>query len=201
MKKLIIAGFLSLFFTLLLCGVAFGAEIQSVECNKTGVMYPEGNDRIDEVFSFYFIASGDTEKILMNSGKGDSVVATNQFGNKGKDDYVGMYTQNFVSGTEGKRVFKFSAVGYDGTVTPYEKDVVLYCYKPTGGEKTVYSVEIERNVIKEVVAAHDTIEKIQLTICTSLDVRDMRLVTETGTVVDNIYQHCKERGGCDVVDR
>lgn len=200
MKKLIFSVLFGILLAILLCGAVFGAEIQTIECNKTGVMYPEGNDRIDEVFSFYIIASGDTEKILMNSGKGDSVVATNQFGNKGKDTPVGMNTGNFVSGTEGKRVFKFSAVGYDGTVTPYEKEVVLYCYKPTGGEKTVYSVEFERDVVKEVVAAHDTIEKIEATICTSLDVRELRLVTETGNVVDGIYQHCKERGSCDIID-
>ena len=143
MKKLLLSLFSIALLTLTWCGSVFGAEILSAECNKHGVMYPEGYNVVDEIFKFKFIATGDTKEILMNGGNGDSVIVTNPFGNCGSDETVGMETTSpIVSGVAGTRVFTFKAVGYDGSVTPYDKEIILECYNRDGKGISVLSVDI-----------------------------------------------------------
>lgn len=195
-----------LLFVLLLC-MAFlsvvpicAAELLSVKADKNGVMLYDGTGQatVDEGFKFTFIASGDTQKVLMQGVGEPGVVAESVFGNKGPDETIGLETIVYASSIEGKRVFRFWAVGYDGTETPYETPIEIMCYKEDGGENTVYSVELARDVVKEIEGGDDGIEMIQLTICTSINTREIRMTTENGTVVNNLSEHCKQRGTCDI---
>lgn len=187
--------------TLLLCSTVLGAEILTAECNKHGVLYPLGYNMIDETFKFTFTATGDTKEILLNGGNGDSVLLTNPYGNLGKDTTVGLETTNpIVSGTIGTRVFTFKAVGYDGSITPYDKEIILECYDRTNEGLTLLSVDAERTVIKEVVAGHDTVEMLELTVATNLNVRNFVAVNELGEVIEDVVNFCYSRGSCDIID-
>ncbi len=201
MKKLVFVSLLTLAITLLLGSSVFGAQILSAECNKHGVLYPQGYNMIDETLKFSFIATGDTEKILINGGSGDSVLLTSPHGNRGKETTVGLETTNpIVSGVAGTRIFTFKAVGYDGSITPYDKEIVVECYHRDNQGLSILSASAERTVIKEVVAGHDTIEKLELTVATTLNVRDFIAVNELGEVIENVVNFCYSRGSCDIID-
>lgn len=176
------------------------AELLSVKSDKTGIMLYDGTGQatVDEGFQFTFIATGDTQKVLLQGAGEPVVVAESVFGNQGPDETIGLETIVYASNVEGKRVFRFWAVGYDGTQTPYEKQIEIMCYKEDGGENTVYSVDLARDVVKEIEGGDDSIEMIELTICTSINTREIRVTTETGTVINNLSEHCKQRGTCDI---
>ena len=201
MKKFVVASLLVLVVVLLSCGTVFGAEILTAECNKHGVLYPLGYNMIDETMKFTFTATGDTKEILINGGSGDAVLLTSPHGNLGKDTVVGLETPNpVVSGVAGTRVFKFKAVGYDGSITPFDKEIIVECYDRDFNGLDLLSVDAERTVIKEVVGGHDAIEKLELTVATTLNVRDFVAVNELGEVIENVVNYCYSRGGCDIID-
>ena len=201
MKKLFLFFSICTLFIISMAMSVSAAEILEVECNKHGVMiYKSGSENFQQTFSFRIKATGDTHKVLMKGAYDRNVVATSEFGNNGKDEQIMLYTGNFLSSIEGKREFRFWAVGYDGTETEYKTPVVIQCYTESDEPRTVYSVDLKSDIIKVVDGSIDEVEKIQLTICTTINTNEIRLTTETGSVVDNVSDHCKERGTCDIKD-
>lgn len=202
MKKILGILIVSTMFIILSALSVSAAEIVEVECNKNGVMlYESGNETVEQTFNFRIRATGDTHKILMKGAYDRGVVAVSEFGNLGKDEQIMLYTQDFLSSIEGKREFRFWAVGFDGSETEFAEPIIIDCYKEGNEKRTVYSVDLKSDIIHERDGSViDEVEKIQLTICTSINTRELRMTTESGTIVDAISIHCKERGTCDIKD-
>ena len=75
------------------------AELLSVKSDKTGIMLYDGTGQatVDEGFQFTFIATGDTQKVLLQGAGEPVVVAESVFGNQGPDETIGLETIVYAS--------------------------------------------------------------------------------------------------------
>lgn len=181
------------------------AEILSVSCNKSGVMYYEGNGNqkgtVDELFQFTVQATGDTQKVMMQGTGGSKfVIAENTYGKLDKSKEITLRSIEYVSTTEGRRTFRFWSVDYNGAETEYPHTIALDCYRRDNSERTVYSAEVKNNVVQILEGSEGPREKMEFVICTSINACELQMTTEAGSVVTNIAQHCAERGSCDIKD-
>ena len=203
MKKILLNLFLILNFVVLMNLCVNSAEIIDARVENCEVMVGTNSNptRKDEFFKFFMTLSEGSKDVYLNDEKSNTrlKIVSNNYP-VSSNNYFTESIMLIRSNSE-DRTYYLSVTDKDGNETKYDKEFFIKSHDWTG-ETNIISVDIDSKIKMKSNGDnnHDNWERLEFTICTTLNTYDIAMNIKGEEPNDKILAHFNERGNYYIKD-